>query len=978
MPKKSLVINGFLGGINEDADLSDLESENPSGKNELAVCDNAICNMPGKIEAKTITTAAGEGGLTVHTGTATVDTQDFLVYGDKFYNEQGVYKVGSDIEWSGKTTINRPLASILKSKGSSVQEANSVGLEAHGISSGADLNIVFMGKMASQNSGDCLIANTSAILPQEAADTHYISFDVDGNAPYYENNQTVGYDTTNSLEPINYHRSNWTIGLWDESASPAYNFPGFQADPSNGSAIADTTSSLAECDYIRFGRWGNHSTSAPADPALLFKVGQGSTNAAAHEDGLYGTGLNVVDKDIYIECSFNGNTTGDYNAGNFASTFNGTVGWERMVIVLDCDDINNFIQYNHDVATDALCKIYRVTRGQLGANQCVDTSGDVTANQSKGRVKIPYDSATYTGDDFNAADVKNIWIIIEGADTRSASSGIDSQSSRWCFKLYELSFLSGDNPGWVNTNTKFIQTRVKDDVESLLQPYSGYQSLISDNTMSITVAEPTTANYEGKLYFQDADDNGIPVGSLFLLAYISQAKGVKSILSEYYQQWVDNKSSFVLADPPISSTYKLEAGYPTDTVTINAKWFNAVTVGRQVYIGDVIKTGDDLHATTTTVNAGTLTANYPIFDTTGFIGTAESTTIGVKIRAATHTFDYDSGDGSGYNGSVSTISASNAYQVPVGETDGVKVRFPSSLAVSYTVGDEWQLEIKREKDLILKGTIGKKYGFSDLNYIDLEIPNSGITAMESVGDRLFVFSDSILNIVNIAQDFEFLEGTFQGLGITAKMSVCKVLEGLAFVNETGVYYFDGTQMNNLSDDLMMSHTWSNGLPIGYLPSKKLICVWHTVDNVLSYSIPNKAWVSDSIGEVVPESKIAYYNNKPHFLWTDTSTVTLQQISFGKSGEPDIYTGKISCGDLSRNKKFKKVYVTTKFTSGTLAISYFIDGGGAVTTSGLSEGIHEISINTSGKVIQFRFVTSSINADFEISDISLIYRNKTVK
>ena len=49
MPKKSLILNGFLGGINEDGDLTDLESEDRQGRNHLKTCTDATCNQPGKI-----------------------------------------------------------------------------------------------------------------------------------------------------------------------------------------------------------------------------------------------------------------------------------------------------------------------------------------------------------------------------------------------------------------------------------------------------------------------------------------------------------------------------------------------------------------------------------------------------------------------------------------------------------------------------------------------------------------------------------------------------------------------------------------------------------------------------------------------------------------------------------------------------------------------------------------------------------------
>ena len=44
MPKKSLVINGFLGGINKDGDLSDLQSEDRQGRNQASISDDLLIN----------------------------------------------------------------------------------------------------------------------------------------------------------------------------------------------------------------------------------------------------------------------------------------------------------------------------------------------------------------------------------------------------------------------------------------------------------------------------------------------------------------------------------------------------------------------------------------------------------------------------------------------------------------------------------------------------------------------------------------------------------------------------------------------------------------------------------------------------------------------------------------------------------------------------------------------------------------------
>jgi hypothetical protein len=278
--------------------------------------------------------------------------------------------------------------------------------------------------------------------------------------------------------------------------------------------------------------------------------------------------------------------------------------------------------------------------------------------------------------------------------------------------------------------------------------------------------------------------------------------------------------------------------------------------------------------------------------------------------------------------------------------DGIKIKFPQG--DDYTAGDEWEFETKKETDLILKSAIGRRYGFPNLQYVDLELVGTGITAMYSVGDRLFVFTPSSLILVNVAQDYEFLEGTFQGHGVSSAKQVVEVNEGLAYFNDSGVYYFDGNNMESLSDDLMMTFDWSTATNIGYLPQEKLICVWHsTSTGMLAYSLATKAWVSNSLTNAVPTSRVKFYNNVPYWLQSDA----LKKLTLADTGGDSIsiVTGKISCGDLSRKKKFNKVYVNIN-NGAEFELYYKIDTGSWSSANDLGDGLTSIAIGATGKTI----------------------------
>ena len=92
----------------------------------------------------------------------------------------------------------------------------------------------------------------------------------------------------------------------------------------------------------------------------------------------------------------------------------------------------------------------------------------------------------------------------------------------------------------------------------------------------------------------------------------------------------------------------------------------------------------------------------------------------------------------------------------------------------------------------------------------------------------------------------------------------------------------------------------------------------------------------------------------------------------------MVTGAISCGDLSRTKKFIKVLVNID-TGSQFEIYYRIDGGSWSSAIDLSDGESEINIKKSGKTIQLKIESDqTIDDGSIISDLSLVYREKNIQ
>jgi len=102
----------------------------------------------------------------------------------------------------------------------------------------------------------------------------------------------------------------------------------------------------------------------------------------------------------------------------------------------------------------------------------------------------------------------------------------------------------------------------------------------------------------------------------------------------------------------------------------------------------------------------------------------------------------------------------------------------------------------------------------------------------------------------------------------------------------------------------------------------------------------------------------------------------------------LTTGRISCGDFSRRKRFYTAYITHKGSDGSVTVRYStaaalasISTPTSPTTLGASANGTTTKLNlpsASGKWIIFEFTSSDCSSDWEISDISIIFREKTVK
>ena len=344
-----------------------------------------------------------------------------------------------------------------------------------------------------------------------------------------------------------------------------------------------------------------------------------------------------------------------------------------------------------------------------------------------------------------------------------------------------------------------------------------------------------------------------------------------------------------------------------------------------------------------------------------------------------------------------------------------------NVQVFYENGDRKILQDKMIRSLPNKFDI-----FPVSESVDVAI-NDGeeIIALVEFNDRILQFKERTLYVINSSQDTEFLEDKLEHRGVTHRASVFKTEYGVVWANKNGCFFYDGQKVNDLLErkgrPLIKQSTWESfvGTPlVGYSPKTKQVIVVDDVGTAKSgdayiYDMVTTSWVkttgqfpdhiktnfiTDWNGDLIYSS---HDGSSTSLLkkWTDTATATL----------PKIITKDIDFGSPSQKKSVKKVYMSYKGNGSAVTVLYRKDGensaggsnfykitsatdgsssnatnsttplwsGTAGTTDWLTAELKPVagSITCNSFGIE---IDGTAGTDFEINDISIVYRPKSVK
>jgi len=341
---------------------------------------------------------------------------------------------------------------------------------------------------------------------------------------------------------------------------------------------------------------------------------------------------------------------------------------------------------------------------------------------------------------------------------------------------------------------------------------------------------------------------------------------------------------------------------------------------------------------------------------------------------------------------------------------------------------------RTEGDAMYKSMPGKFDIFPIARKIEASVQDGDqIVKLEEYADRILQFKKTKMHLINISQDVEFLEDTFMHKGILHAASSCKTDFGIAWANREGCYLYDGKNVINLLEkkgrQIIKESEWDKFLRhdksltgtrlnpmIGYVPKKRQLIVVDDITNTSTadprmylYDMVTQSWVkgaNDSSSRQIDYIKtnftidwnndLIYNINASNVVkWDDTSDIT-DTISFK--------TKDIDFGNPAVRKKVYKAYISYKGDGDSVTIQYSINGDTdtvapfyRTTADGSSDKTNSdttplLDSNTDDWILaELRPVTSINNVysfqlifdgtaglDFEINDISIVYRIKNIK
>jgi len=379
-----------------------------------------------------------------------------------------------------------------------------------------------------------------------------------------------------------------------------------------------------------------------------------------------------------------------------------------------------------------------------------------------------------------------------------------------------------------------------------------------------------------------------------------------------------------------------------------------------------------------------------------------------SINGFSHDYDSISFDGAGYGWKTAVVVNRVVY------AGGIRMKNKNGIVE--TMGDA-----------MIKSIVGKFDTFVPDRIIEASVRDGDeIVKLEEYADRILQFKKKKMHLINVSQNLEFLEDTFMHKGIANPASAVKTDYGVAWVNENGAYLYDGQKVTDLLEkrgrQIIKESTWASFLGaapvIGYLPNKRQLIIlktagsegtgniylfdmvtqsWTTGDSKFTDSARQTNFVVDANNNLVIGQQATPFQVADIAYWDDNADVS-------GTGTYKLHTKDIDFGQPGQRKKVYKTYISYKGDGDSVTVQYAVNGDTdtvapfyRTTADGSSDKTNSdttplLDSNTDDWILaELKPVTSiksvysfqlrlggTAESDFEINDISIVYRLKNIK
>jgi hypothetical protein len=312
-----------------------------------------------------------------------------------------------------------------------------------------------------------------------------------------------------------------------------------------------------------------------------------------------------------------------------------------------------------------------------------------------------------------------------------------------------------------------------------------------------------------------------------------------------------------------------------------------------------------------------------------------------------------------------------------------------------------------QPDTMVKSVVNKFDVFPENSgEVDVVVRDGeSIIELETYADRILQFKEKTMYIINVSENVEYLEDTYRNKGILKWWHATKTDMGIAWFNMFGVYFYDGKGVTNLLEKdgmrLLDASTWETFIStspaeaqIGYIPKKRQLLIKNNSEHVYIFDFVLRAWMygDTAINKTTKMTNFALKDEELIYITDPAATSKIWKWNPSPLAPAFHYQGRDDdFGSPGIRKKIYKVYIS--YTSGAGALPTVTYGvNGEDPTNAVSTGSFSInqpkwtqatftfaSDTNSCYSFQLQIDGTIANpADFEINDITIIHRIKSIK